>query len=96
MNFGCWGAATGGCLAPIFLFFVAAALGDTGGPLFWPILAVFLGLIGLVLGLIIEGFRRWSRSKLSTLKLEDSHETKGEQNGADQPAKRSESIDIPD
>ena len=57
MNYGCWGAATGGCLAPVLLFFLAAALGDTGGPFFWPILAVFLGLVGLVGGLVIEGFR---------------------------------------
>jgi hypothetical protein len=28
------GAGAGGCLLPTVLFFIAAALGDTGGPLF--------------------------------------------------------------
>lgn len=33
---------------------MAAALGDTGGPLFWPILVVLLGIIGFVIGLFIR------------------------------------------
>jgi hypothetical protein len=52
---GCWyaflGAAAGGCLFPLILLLIAAALGDTGGPLFWPIISIPLALIGLALGL---------------------------------------------
>ena len=44
-TYGCHGAAFGGCLLPFTLLILAAASGDTGGPLFWPILAGFLGLI---------------------------------------------------
>jgi hypothetical protein len=61
-NFGCHGAAIGGCLLPFILFFVAAALGDTGGPLFWPILATVLAPIGLGIGLCI---RRKTKSSVS-------------------------------
>jgi hypothetical protein len=46
------GCVSGGCLAPILLFiFGGLVLRDTGGPLFWPIIAVPLGLIGLGIGL---------------------------------------------
>jgi hypothetical protein len=46
------GCVTGGCLAPFLLFlFCSLVLRDTGGPLFWPIIAVPLGLIGLGIGL---------------------------------------------
>jgi hypothetical protein len=45
------GAASGGCLLPLILFLVAAAFGDTGGPLFWPIISIPLALIGFALGL---------------------------------------------
>ena len=60
------------------LFFLAAALGDTGGSLFWPILAVFLGLVGLVGGLMVEGFRGRSRPQSPTLQPEDAQSIKGE------------------
>jgi hypothetical protein len=51
----CWyaflGAASGGCLLPLILLSIAAAFGDTGGPLFWPLISIPLALIGLALGL---------------------------------------------
>lgn len=53
-HYGCRGAVTGGCLLPVLLFIAAAASGDTGGPLFWPILCVFLGIIGFVVGLFVR------------------------------------------
>ena len=40
----------GGCLFPAILFLIAAVLGDTGGPLFWPLISIPLALIGLALG----------------------------------------------
>ena len=47
------GCVSGGCLAPMLLFFGCAIfLGDTGGPLIWPIFALPLGLIGLAIGFI--------------------------------------------
>jgi len=45
------GAASGGCLLPLILFFIAAVFGDTGGRLFWPLISIPLALIGLALGL---------------------------------------------
>jgi EamA domain-containing membrane protein RarD len=45
------GAAIGGLIAPLVLFLLAAIVfRDTGGPLFWPVLSVLLGLIGLGVG----------------------------------------------
>lgn len=44
----------GGCLLPSVLFLIAAAQGDTGGPLFWPVLALGLGFLGLILGTIVD------------------------------------------
>ncbi len=45
------GCLTGGCFIPILLFFGSGLiLGDTGGPLFFPSIAIFLGLIGLAIG----------------------------------------------
>ena len=53
------GCVTGGCLLPILLFFACAILlGDTGGPLIWPIFAVPLGIIGFIVGLIYRAARR--------------------------------------
>ena len=49
-DYGCRGAATGGCFVPAGLFIVTAALGDTGGPLFWPMLAVPLAIGGYAIG----------------------------------------------
>ena len=48
------GCGLGGCLGPILLFFVGAFLGDTGGPLIWPMLAISLGVIGFVIGVIYQ------------------------------------------
>lgn len=78
-SFGCRGAFTGGCLLPVLLFFIAAALGDTGGPLIWPILAVFLGVIGLVIDVIVDSFRRRSKSKSPTLRATNPQAASGEQ-----------------
>ena len=53
------GCVSGGCLLPILLFFACAIfLGDTGGPLIWPIFAVPLGIIGLIAGFIYRAARR--------------------------------------
>ena len=45
------GAAVGGCVLPAILFLIAAALGDTGGPLFWPLISIPLAAVGLAIGL---------------------------------------------
>lgn len=53
------GCVSGGCLLPILLFFACAfLLGDTGGPLIWPIVAVPLGIIGLIAGFIYRAARQ--------------------------------------
>jgi hypothetical protein len=45
------GGVIGGCLIPLVLFlFAAVVLRDTGGPLFWPLIAIPFGLIGLAVG----------------------------------------------
>ena len=44
------GGASGGCLLPLILFLLAAASGDAGGPLFWLIITVLFGMIGILLG----------------------------------------------
>lgn len=52
---GCW---VGGCCIPtILLLLCAAFLGDTGGPLIWPILSIVLGLLGLFLGIGIRSVK---------------------------------------
>lgn len=49
--FALLGGVIGGCLIPLgLLLFAALVLRDTGGPLFWPLLAIPLGLIGLAVG----------------------------------------------
>ena len=53
------GCLSGGCLIPILLFlFCGIVLNDTGGPLIWPILSAFLGLLGLLVGLAIRLVRK--------------------------------------
>jgi hypothetical protein len=45
------GGVIGGVLIPLaLLLFAAVVLRDTGGPLFWPLIAIPLGLIGLSVG----------------------------------------------
>lgn len=45
------GCGVGGCLLPIlFLLFCAAVFHDIGGPLFWPMLAMPLAVIGFLVG----------------------------------------------
>jgi len=52
------GCSAGGCVVPFgLLMFCGYVLGDTGGPLFWPILAGFTGMLGLVIGLAIRARR---------------------------------------
>ena len=47
------GCFSGGCLLPVILFLGCAHfLGDTGGLLFWPIIAVPLGLLGMTFGFV--------------------------------------------
>jgi hypothetical protein len=48
--FALLGGVIGGCLIPLGLFFAALMLGDTGGRLFWPLIATPLGLIGVAVG----------------------------------------------
>jgi hypothetical protein len=48
------GCGVGGCLLPILLFIVCALLGDTGGPLIWPMAAVVFGGIGLLVGFLYK------------------------------------------
>lgn len=50
-SFGCMGASAGGCLIPMVLFFMAAAGGDAGGPLVWPIIGIPLAVVGCAAGL---------------------------------------------
>jgi hypothetical protein len=50
-NYGCWGGTFGGCLLPLLLYLLAAASGDTGGILFWPLLVIVFGLVGSIVGL---------------------------------------------
>ncbi len=53
------GCGMGGCLLPILLFLTCAVfLGDTGGPLFWPIIAVPLGILGMVAGFIYRASKK--------------------------------------
>ena len=58
------GSLSGGCLLPLILFLLCAAIfDDVGGPLFWPFIALPLGFVGGVAGLLI-GF--WIRSRSTT------------------------------
>lgn len=52
-----WGALLGGLIAPLALFSVAAALGDIGGGLFWPLLAMVLGPVGAIAGFAARAAR---------------------------------------
>ena len=51
------GVGAGGCLLPILLLAITAALGDTGGPLFWPLISIPLALIGLGVGLFVHSIK---------------------------------------
>jgi hypothetical protein len=49
------GFGFGGCLIPFLLFlFCFGVLHDTGGPLFWPIIAAPMAIIGLVIGIVVR------------------------------------------
>jgi hypothetical protein len=64
------------------MFLIAALLGDTGGPLFWPILSIFLGFVGLVVGTSVAHFKRPSIPHPPTLQPDVSLPTKSEQSAA--------------
>lgn len=52
-----WGI--GGCLIPTLIFlFCALVLHDTGGPLLWPLLSLFLGMLGLLIGVVDQSTRK--------------------------------------
>jgi uncharacterized membrane protein len=38
---------------PLVLFLISALAGDTGGPLFWPILVLFGAVVGAIIGTIL-------------------------------------------
>jgi hypothetical protein len=57
-RYGKIGCAVGGIAIPIALLVVASCFGDTGGPLLWPVLAVLLGGLGLLVGSIIGAAKR--------------------------------------
>jgi hypothetical protein len=49
--FALLGGVIGGFLIPLGLLLLAAlVLRDTGGPLFWVVIAIPLGLVGLLVG----------------------------------------------
>src|SRR5688572_23081030 len=50
-----WGGLCGGIVLPFGLFLLAAALGDTGGPLIWPLLSGFFGMVGVLVGFVAKG-----------------------------------------
>jgi hypothetical protein len=51
------GAGAGGCLLPLLAFIACAGVGDTGGPLFWPLawpcVGIPLAVVGALVGLCI-------------------------------------------
>jgi len=57
------GCVTCGCALPFALFIVAAISGDTGGPLFWPAIAMMFGFIGTVVGGVIGALVARRRAK---------------------------------
>lgn len=53
------GCLFGGCLLPILLFFFCAFFfRDTGGLLFWPVLMVLLGIVGLLIGFLYRSLKK--------------------------------------
>lgn len=49
------GLVVGGCVIPVLLFvFCLVVLRDTGGPLFWPLIAVPMASIGLFVGFVYK------------------------------------------
>jgi len=57
-SLGCVG---GGCLLPILLFLFSAAMGDTGGPLIWPLAVMLFGFLGLLTGIVIRDLSNHKR-----------------------------------
>jgi hypothetical protein len=61
------GFYVGGCLFPVLLFFFCLfVLNDIGGPLFWPVAAMFFAVVGAFIGALVDLFllqpRRMKRS----------------------------------
>ena len=53
------GCGVGGCLIPLLLFiFGLFVMNDIGGPLIWPMLSVFLGTIGLIIGFLVGALKK--------------------------------------
>ena len=53
------GCVGGGCVLPLLLFILALFVADgPAGPLFWPIIAVELGMFGLAVGTVFYLCRR--------------------------------------
>jgi len=49
------GCGIGGCILPfLLLLFCLIVFNDAGGPLFWPIIAVPMALVGLLIGISIR------------------------------------------
>jgi hypothetical protein len=44
------GCLSGGCLLPLLFLIFALAVGDYGGPLAWPLIAVVGAMLGTILG----------------------------------------------
>lgn len=56
---GCVRGSLGcGCVVPLLLFVAAALSGDVGGPLFWPIIAVFGAIVGGIIGAIFAPYEK--------------------------------------
>ncbi len=54
-----WGFLAGGLATPIGLYLLCGPiLGDTGGPLIWPLMAMFFGPLGVFFGRIARSERR--------------------------------------
>jgi pilus assembly protein TadC len=58
------GCAIGGFLIPLVLFiYCVVVLRDVGGPLFWLIIAIPLGLVGFAVGFAVNEIRYRRRKK---------------------------------
>lgn len=44
------GCLSGGCFLPLLFLIFSLTVGDYGGPLFWPLIAVLGAMLGTVLG----------------------------------------------
>ena len=52
------GCLSGGCLLPFLFMILAIAVGDFGGPLFWPLISVLGAMLGIAIGtlyIVVQG-----------------------------------------